>query len=104
MTIKEAREKRKELDRFIKEYESGMFLKHEFLQAEWFPVRLPEGDIIKFRVKQYAQHMWRTIFYAEGAKQAIADLESLRDAIEDFLTDFRPWAEQKEANHERERV
>lgn len=101
MTIKEAREKRKELDRFIKEYESGMFLKHEFLQAEWIPVRLPEGDIIKFRVKLYVQHQWRTIFYAEGAKQAVADLASLRDALEDFLTDFRPWAEQKEVEYER---
>ena len=100
MTIKGAREKRKELDRFIKEYESGMFLKHEFLQAEWFPVRLPEGDIIKFRVKLYAQHQWRTIFYAEGAKQAVADLASLRDAIEDFLTDFGLWAAQKEADYE----
>ena len=97
MTLKEMKKEYDRLGRLIREAEQGRFLKHEFIQAEYYPVMLPEGEIIKFRVKLYAQHTWRTIFYADGAKQAVADLESLRDALDAFLEDFREWAVSKEA-------
>ena len=101
MTLKEMKKEHDRLGRLIREAEEGRFLKHEFIQAEYYPVELPLGEIInKFRVKLYAQHAWRTIFYADGAKQAAADLESLRDAFDAFLEEFRPWAEAKEENHE----
>ena len=96
MTLKEMKKEYDRLGRLIREAEEGRFLKHEFIQAEFYPVELPEGTIIKFRVKLYGQHTWRTIFYADGAKQAVADLESLRDALDAFLAEFRPWAEKKE--------
>ena len=97
MTLKEMKKEYDRLGRLIREAEQGRFLKHDFIQAEYYPVMLPEGEIIKFRVKLYAQHTWRTIFYADGAKQAVADLESLRDALDAFLEDFREWAVSKEA-------
>ena len=97
MTLKEMKKEYDRLGRLIREAEQGRFLKHEFIQAEYYPVMLPEGEIIKFRVKLYAQHTWRMIFYADGAKQAVADLESLRDALDAFLEDFREWAVSKEA-------
>jgi hypothetical protein len=96
MTLKEMKKEYDRLGRLIREAEQGRFLKHEFIQAEFYPVMLPEGEIIKFRVKLYGQHTWRTIFYADGAKQAVADLERLRDALDAFLEDFRPWAAEKE--------
>lgn len=104
MTLKEMKKEYDRLGRLIHEAEKGRFLKHEFIQAEFYPVELPEGTIIKFRVKLYGQHIWRTIFYADGARQAIADLESLRDALDAFLTEFRPWAEAKEENHEQTKI
>ena len=104
MTLKEMKKEYERIGKLIREAQEGRFLKHEFVQAEFYPVELPEGDIIKFRVKLYAQHTWRTIFYADGAKQAVADLESLGDAISTFLEEFRPWAEEKEANHEQVKI
>lgn len=100
MTLKEMKKEHDRLGKLIREAEEGRFLKHDFIQAEFFPVELPEGEIIKFRVKLYAQHTWRTIFYADDTKEAVADLESLRDAISTFLEEFRPWAEEKEENHD----
>lgn len=104
MTLKEMKKEYDRLGRLIHEAEKGRFLKHEVIQAEFYPVDLPDGTIIKFRVKLYGQHTWRTIFYADGAKQAVADLESLRDALDAFLTEFRPWAEAKEENHEQTEI
>ena len=99
MTLKEMKKERDKLDKLIREAEEGRFLKHEFLQAECIPIQEWDGMIIRFRVKLYGQHTWRTIFYADGAKQAVADLESLRDAIDAFLTEFQPWAEEKEVHN-----
>lgn len=99
MTLKEMKKEYDRLGKLIHEAEEGRFLKHEFVQAECYPVATLGGTEIKFRVKLYGQHTWRTIFYADGAKQAVADLESLRDALDAFLEEFRPWAEEKEALH-----
>lgn len=97
MTLKEMKKEHARLGKLIREAEAGRFLKHEFIRAEFLKVQLPEEELIRFRVSLYAQHAWRTLFYADGMKQAVADLESLRDAIDSFLSDFRPWAEGKEA-------
>jgi len=91
------KKERDRLNKLIKEAEEGRFLKHEFLQAEFCNVQLPDREIIKFRVKLYAQHTWRTLFYADGAKQAVDDLDSLRDALDLFIMEFSQWAERKEA-------
>lgn len=100
MTLKEMKKEYGRLGKLIREAEEGRFLKHEFIQAEFFSVTLPEEEIIRFRVKLYAQHAWRTLFFADSAERAIADLESLRDALDAFLEEFRPWAEEKEVQHE----
>lgn len=86
------------LGKLIREAEEGRFLKHEFIQAELLTVKLPDEEITRYRVKLYAQHTWRTIFYADNATQAVADMESLRDAIDHFIEEFRLWAVEKEGN------
>lgn len=96
MTLKEMKKEHARLGKLIREAEEGRFLKHEFIQAEFLTVKLPDEEIIRYRVKLYAQHTWRTIFYADDAKQAVADLESLRDAIDHFIEEFCWWAEEKE--------
>lgn len=104
MTLKEMKKEHDRLGKLIHEAEKGRFLKHEFIQAEFCVVELPEREIVRFRVKLYAQHTWRTLFYADDTKEAVADLESLGDAISTFLEEFRPWAEEKEANHEQAKI
>ena len=99
MTLKEMKKEHDRLGRLIREAEEGRFLKHEFIQAEFCQVTLPEEEIIRFRVKLYAQHTWRTLFFADSAEQAVAVLESLRDTLDTFLEEFRQWAEEKEENH-----
>ena len=84
------------LGKLIREAEEGRFLKHEFIQAEFFTVKLPDQELPRFRVKLYAQHTWRTIFYADDAKGAVADLETLREAFALFIDEFIPWAKEKE--------
>lgn len=96
MTLKEMKEEHYRLGKLIREAEEGRFLKHDFLQAEVFTTTPPNPEI-RFRVKLYAKQQWRTIFWTDSAEQAVADLESLRDAIEEFLSDFREWAVSKEA-------
>ena len=96
MTLKEMKKEHARLGKLIREAEEGRFLKHEFIQAEFLNVQLPDQYVTRFRVKLYAQHTWRTLFYADDAKQAVDDLESLRDAMDRFIEDFRPWAEEKE--------
>lgn len=96
MTLKEMKKEHARLGKLIREAEEGRFLKHEFIQAEFLNVHLPDKDIPRFRVKLYAQHTWRTIFYADNATQVVADLETLRDAIDHFIEEFCEWAEEKE--------
>ena len=84
------------LGKLIREAEEGRFLKHEFIQAEFLNVSLPDEVLTRFRVKLYAQYTWRTLFYADDSKQAVADLESLRDAIAQFIEEFCEWAKEKE--------
>lgn len=100
MTLKEMKKEYDRLGKLIREAEEGRFLKHEFIQAEYVRVQLPDRYETHFRVKLYAQHSWRTLFFADDAKQGVADLESLRDELDAFLADFRPWAEEKEEQHE----
>lgn len=97
MTLKEMKKERDRLNKLIKETEEGRFLKHKFLQAEFCNIQLPDREIIKFRVKVYAQRTWRTLFYVDSAKQAVDDLGSLRDDLDSFIIEFSQWAEQKEA-------
>lgn len=96
--LQEMKKEHARLGKLIKEAEEGRFLKHEFLQAEFLTMHahVPEREIIKFRVKLYAQHTWRTIFYADCAKQAVDELDSLRDAMDRFIMEFSQWAERKE--------
>ena len=96
MTLKEMKKEHARLGKLIREAEEGRFLKHEFIQAEFLNVQLPDEVLTRFRVKLYAQHTWRTLFYADDAKQAVADLESLRDAMDHFIEEFCQWAEEKE--------
>ena len=96
MTLQEMKKEHARLGKLIREAEEGRFLKHEFIQAEFLNIQLPDQYVTRFRVKLYAQHTWRTLFYADDAKQAAADLESLRDAMDRFLDEFRLWAEEKE--------
>ena len=96
MTLQEMKKEHARLGKLIREAEEGRFLKHEFIQAEFLNVQLPYEVLTWFRVKLYAQHTWRTLFYADDAKQAVADLESLRDAMDHFIEEFCQWAEEKE--------
>ena len=96
MTLREMKKEHARLGKLIREAEEGRFLKHEFIQAEFLNVQLPDEEISRYRVKLYAQHTWRTIFYADDVKQAVADLETLREAFAKFLDEFIPWAKEKE--------
>ena len=96
MTLQEMKKEHARIGKLIREAEEGRFLKHEFIQAEFFTVKLPDQEIPRFRVKLYAQHTWRTLFFADDAMHVVADLESLRDAIDHFIEEFCWWAEEKE--------
>lgn len=98
MTIKEAIKERDRLNRLIQEYMEGRFLKHDLFQAECIIISNPTPTI-KFRVKMFAQHQWRTIFYADGYRQAVEELQYLKEATEEFLEEFLPWAKEKEEDN-----
>lgn len=103
MTIKEAIKERDRLNKLIQEYMEGRYLKHDLFQAEFILITNP-NPTVRFRVKMFAQQQWRTIFYANGYKQAVEELNYLKEAVEEFLVEFLPWAKEKEEGHEQDPI